>query len=134
MSKPCGECTECCTGNLDVEVWGHKATYGTPCYFLNKLEVQGCAIYDQGRPPVCTEYICTWKTEDGWPIEMRPDLCGIIVDQPRSKDRLMYRLSVFKQTPYYNTARKFLNEQLHAAHTVTEYRLYNRKQNGSKKT
>ena len=38
---------------------------------------KGCAIHDQNRPDVCTQFQCYWK-ESTWSEKLRPDKCGAI--------------------------------------------------------
>lgn len=75
----CGECTECCTGCLRADIHGHTMKPGTPCFFLNKLEVRGCSIYED-RPKLCVKYKCEWLKQANWPKNLQPKVCGIIVD------------------------------------------------------
>ena len=75
----CGECTECCTGALHANIYGHQMKPGTPCFFLNKLEVHNCSIYGN-RPSFCASYKCEWLKQANWPKNLQPKVCGIIVD------------------------------------------------------
>jgi len=37
----------------------------------------GCAIHDQARPDICTQFHCYWQVS-GWGEDLRPDNCGVI--------------------------------------------------------
>ena len=78
QKRPCGGCTACCTIFTVVEL--SKARH-TPCQHLC---AGGCAIHDQPRPAVCTDFYCEWAEEGDWSDDLRPDKCGIIyVSQAR---------------------------------------------------
>lgn len=82
--KQCGECVACCAGTLSAKVHKHYIGPGLSCFYLNKLEVNGCSIYDW-RPEVCSKYRCKWLVDLDWPKELRPDVCGVIVDEQGSE-------------------------------------------------
>ena len=69
--RSCGKCRLCCKA-FPVPAFDKPA--GVWCRHACD---KGCAIYDQGRPPVCTDFRCLWL--DGALSEkMRPDKCGCI--------------------------------------------------------
>lgn len=72
--KPCGECTECCDGNLIGKSYGNDFYKNKPCIFLVNKK---CSIY-KNRPQVCRSFQCAW-TQNLLDDDMRPDKCGIIV-------------------------------------------------------
>lgn len=41
---------------------------------------KGCRIYND-RPVSCAGYACAWLFAAAWPANLRPDRCGVIVDQ-----------------------------------------------------
>lgn len=83
--KSCGECKECCTGALKVEVKNFIVEKGKNCPFLNKKETdKGCSIYSE-RPGQCIKYQCWWKLNDDIPDFMRPDISKILVTNKTAK-------------------------------------------------
>ena len=70
-SRPCGECTACCTA---LEVSELKKPVGKPCHLLCET---GCGVYPE-RPPSCKAYICGWKMGFGLQ-DQRPDKIGIVM-------------------------------------------------------
>lgn len=88
MTKPCGECKECCRGPLKLEVKGCFVGKGKPCPHVDILADKGCTIYDE-RPKVCVDYECWWKMNDDFPDFMRPDKSNIIITDRHLKG-IMY--------------------------------------------
>lgn len=70
--KPCNGCTACCVLFTVPEMDKPRAT---PC---KHLCVNGCAIHDQPRPALCTDFSCCWREEPSWGEELRPDRNKII--------------------------------------------------------
>jgi hypothetical protein len=71
--RECGECTACCTW-LNGDAYGYEFGGGKSCKYLCG---SGCSIHEK-RPEVCAKYFCAWAQEL-FPLEMRPDKCGILV-------------------------------------------------------
>jgi len=80
--RECGECNECCSGTLSVDIYGKFADKGIPCHFLAKMNTpqKRCTIYPN-RPDVCVNYRCEWVKDDSTNIPewMRPDLSKVII-------------------------------------------------------
>jgi hypothetical protein len=77
--RSCGTCTRCCELVPVKEL--NKASF-TPCrHELGLFAIRpGCAIYPV-RPHGCRSWKCLWLKDDTWPDELRPDRCGIVVDE-----------------------------------------------------
>jgi hypothetical protein len=70
----CGDCRECCIAYPllpDERYWPDGKRAGTPCKFLGN----GCAIHDQPRPSVCTDFKCSYLKGV---VPERPDQNGVI--------------------------------------------------------
>ena len=67
----CGGCTACCVQYCLPEL---NKPARVPCQHLCET---GCSLHDQPRPQVCAEFTCGYLLTR-WPLEMRPDNCGII--------------------------------------------------------
>lgn len=90
MSAPsnlCGGCTACCRV---LEVPALPKAAGVECPFCDGA---GCVIYPD-RPSACRNYRCGWLSSQivaasmdmahhAMGAELRPDRCGVIVDQRR---------------------------------------------------
>ena len=70
--RQCNECTACCEGSLNTQVFEHEIYPGKPCHFLT---AKGCGIYDKRPYEPCQRYKCAWLLDDGtkFPEWMRPD-------------------------------------------------------------
>jgi hypothetical protein len=73
--RDCGECQMCCwiycipeMGKLGRTDCKHQCA-------------KGCAIHDQPRPSMCTDFVCCWAQLDWWPEELRPDKCHVVFTQ-----------------------------------------------------
>jgi hypothetical protein len=75
LSKSCGDCTACCSGNLSGEAHGHKFYKGRPCFFVRKT---GCSIYEDRPENPCKSFRCGYLVHPFFPEWMRPDQCGVI--------------------------------------------------------
>lgn len=75
--RECGSCTECCHLMAVSEI-------GKPvfkwCQFCDKSV--GCKIYDN-RPHSCRGFQCLWLKDMSIPDEMRPDRCGVMLEDLR---------------------------------------------------
>lgn len=71
--RVCGGCKLCCYVYPLPEF--AKRT-GTWC---KHICAAGCAIHDQPRPPVCTDFKCLWLLCPAIPSRYRPDQIGIVV-------------------------------------------------------
>lgn len=74
VNRQCGECTKCCEGWLAATVYDHLMGKGSPCFYLDGH----CTIYED-RPDVCRKYSCSWRTEDIFPMWMKPSIVGVII-------------------------------------------------------
>lgn len=70
--KACNGCTACCVLFTVPEMDKPRKT---PC--KHQCD-KGCAIHDQSRPAICTEFHCCWCVEPSWGEELRPDRNNII--------------------------------------------------------
>ena len=85
--RSCGDCTLCCKLLSITELEKPIGKWCPHCEIG-----KGCKIYDC-RPQSCREFTCLWldqeewKPEDRWPVEARPDRCGVVLftlpDQPQ---------------------------------------------------
>jgi hypothetical protein len=76
--KSCDGCTLCCRLIAVAEI-------GLPSFTRCQHErsfpyagTPGCAVYDR-RPQSCRVWSCQYLLE-GWPDDLRPDRCGVVVD------------------------------------------------------
>jgi len=69
--RDCGECQVCCWLYCIPEL---DKPPRTNC---KHQCASGCAIHEQPRPPICTDFVCCWKKLD-WPEELRPDKCHVV--------------------------------------------------------
>ncbi len=70
--RSCKGCTACCVVFTVVDM--DKPSH-TPCQHICE---RGCAIHDEPRPSMCTDFLCNWVTHPDWGEELRPDKCGIV--------------------------------------------------------
>jgi hypothetical protein len=70
--RTCGPCQQCCWQYVIPELDKPRRTN---CKYQCAA---GCAIHDQVRLPICTDFECCWKQFDWWPEGLRPDLCRVI--------------------------------------------------------
>lgn len=79
-ARTCGGCTACCE-IVPVKEIGLKA-YTRCQHARDAMHVKGpgCAIYAE-RPYSCRSWSCLWLKTPGLPPELRPDRCGIVVDE-----------------------------------------------------
>lgn len=78
--RPCGECSECCKGQLLGHSYGNPFGKGKKCIFLVK---ENCSIYES-RPETCRKYQCAWS-QGILDIDMRPDIVGLMVSVENDK-------------------------------------------------
>ena len=78
--RRCGECTACCEGHLQGEVYGHPFYLGRPCHFMKP---GGCSIYPYRPMEPCVNFNCVWLTEDILPAWFRPDKSNVIVTREK---------------------------------------------------
>lgn len=76
-ARTCGECTKCCEGWLQTEIYGHPVHRGQPCFYVERR----CTIYEQRPSYPCREYNCYWVESDELPLWMKPTLSGVIVSE-----------------------------------------------------
>ncbi len=74
--RTCGECTACCEGHLEGQVYGHHFYLGRPCHFMKP---GGCSIYPDRPAEPCKRFKCLWLSEDFLPAWFRPDKSNVIV-------------------------------------------------------
>ena len=70
--RSCGECQMCCWIYCVPEMdkpGRSNCKHQCP---------NGCAIHEQPRPPICTDFVCCWAHYDWWPEELRPDKCHVV--------------------------------------------------------
>ena len=127
--NPCGDCTACCEGWLRGDVHGVIMEPGTPCTFLNKLCVEGCAIY-KDRPKMCKDYSCVYLTFD-LDESFRPNECGFIMTTRKKTDKSKRYISVelIRNVEYndFITKMNYVCDKLNLMYCVKEYfgrRLY----------
>lgn len=72
QTRRCGDCKLCCYVYPIPELAKRRRTW---CRYACP---QGCAIHDQERPPVCTEFKCMWLAMPTIPERFRPDRIGCV--------------------------------------------------------
>lgn len=83
LQRGCNECTECCKGWLEANIYGKSMHRGKPCFYLD----DGCSIYDNRPQDPCVEYACAWLEEpENFPAWMKPSKSGVIVTHMTSSD------------------------------------------------
>jgi Fe-S-cluster containining protein len=107
--RPCEECTACCDGFLNHEVYGRKLGNGIPCYYLVEKK---CTIY-KDRPRICSSYQCAWS-QHLLPEWMRPDKSGLLVNVEIDKNEKQF-LKVIEmreiiEYDIYNEIEKFTKQ------------------------
>lgn len=75
VDRSCDACSECCKGPFSINIYGHTAYRGKPCFYLQK----NCSIYETRPVDPCQTYKCHWLASDDLPMWMRPDMCKAIV-------------------------------------------------------
>ncbi len=88
--RSCDGCTKCCEGWLVANIYGFEMnpTDGA-CKFLAK---HGCGIYPI-REPLCKNFQCDWKENTRIPLNMKPDISGVIIMSKR-KNNFIYQTMV----------------------------------------
>ena len=77
--RSCGECSKCCEGWLEGDIFGRRMYPGVNCFFLEKGE-RGCTIYESRPLDPCRNYRCAWLDEvDGIPAWLKPNLSDVII-------------------------------------------------------
>src|SRR3954462_6208588 len=78
--RNCGGCTGCCHVVAVKEI-GLPPFTGCP-HLRTVLDAKGpgCGIYAE-RPYSCRSWRCLWLQSEQWPDELRPDRCGVVVDE-----------------------------------------------------
>jgi hypothetical protein len=78
--RGCNGCTGCCHV-VAVKELGLASFTGCP-HLRTVLDAKGpgCGIYTD-RPYSCRSWRCMWLRSEDWPEELRPDRCGIVVDE-----------------------------------------------------
>lgn len=85
-SRPCGECTACCTVLRLTKLDGFAKAEGECC----RHEEGGCRIYPS-RPKTCKNFMCSWKS--GYlPEDLRPDRSGFLM-YPRLTNGMFWLLA-----------------------------------------
>lgn len=82
MTRECGDCTRCCEGWLNADIYGKKMYEGKPCHYL----CNGCTIYEDRPKDPCKEYHCEWLTNQDFPEWMKPNLSNVIVTKKEAED------------------------------------------------
>lgn len=116
--RTCGDCHECCIHYRVPEM--NKPAF-TPCEHLCKA---GCAIHDQPRPPICTEFLCYWMQNDKWGDELRPDRnriifrkCHFVPDRYGTPHRLLLG-NLRESTAQYRRENRRLLDRLERSNIV----------------
>ena len=73
-ARECNGCTMCCEGWLAAEALGKRFFPGQPCHWVG---CSGCTVYEN-RPPVCSDFICSWKQGHFLPEWFKPNVANII--------------------------------------------------------
>lgn len=76
ISRECGNCTACCEGWLEGEIYGYKMFRGRPCHFLG---CDRCSIYEQRPEKPCRQFNCVWLVNADVPEWMKPELSKVII-------------------------------------------------------
>ncbi len=71
-ARVCGPCTLCC------QFFAVPETGKPTGQWCDHCGATGCAIH-RTRPPSCRNFECFWLLDEGFPEDLRPDLCGIVV-------------------------------------------------------
>lgn len=84
----CGECTECCelfhvdskkaTGGNIIEAIIIDSPAGELCGYCEKNV--GCKVHEE-RPKICRDFFCAYAQHEKAPVDLRPDVCGIIFEK-----------------------------------------------------
>ncbi len=86
----CDGCTACCE-HLDIP-WMDSPS-GSLC---KECTGSACGVWDTA-PLDCKTYNCVYVQQDRAPIELRPDLCGVIFE--KLSHNLMFGLMFKRQIP-----------------------------------
>lgn len=76
QERSCGDCTKCCEGWLSADIYGQELKVGSPCRYLKAS--QGCSIYSEGRPQICSSFKCVWLEDSSVPDWVKPSVSGVI--------------------------------------------------------
>lgn len=71
--RPCSTCTSCCYTHEVPEL--SKPAF-QKCEHSTGV---GCSIY-ANRPASCRKFQCVWTFASWVPVELRPDLCHVVLD------------------------------------------------------
>lgn len=105
--RECNGCKHCCYLFVVPEMNKPMKEYCKHCCD------QGCAIHDQERPPICTDFLCCWaKHPNIIPEEFRPDRCGIIFRTSIYKGIVHLRAIAGSEFAFYKPKNKELIENL----------------------
>lgn len=83
MTRECGDCTRCCEGWLNAEIYDMKMYQGKPCHYLGKK----CTIYDNRPENPCKSYTCEWLTNEDFPEWLKPNISNVIVTKKETEDK-----------------------------------------------
>ncbi len=113
--RDCGICQLCCWlyPVPEMDKPGH-----TNC--KHQCE-QGCAIHDQDRPPICTDFCCCWSYFDWWPVELRPDKCNLIFTRQGFLPNGKYFFVAARTNPYAhmrNYVRNWVDRLVRRGHII----------------
>lgn len=93
--RQCGDCTKCCEGWLEADIYGHKMFPGQSCHFLEK-GCNGCTIYSQRPQDPCKEYSCEWlDNSENFPEWLKPSNSGVIITKripPEGEEHAIYHV------------------------------------------
>tara|TARA_R110001606_G_scaffold338829_1_gene486884 strand:- start:2643 stop:3065 length:423 start_codon:yes stop_codon:yes gene_type:complete len=90
-NRECGDCTQCCQGNLVLKIFDQRWT-GRPCQFVGE---KGCTIYKDRPKDPCKDFKCGWlgDTDYVFPEWMKPDKSGLIL-MWKKRNSIPYLLAV----------------------------------------
>lgn len=80
MTRGCGGCTGCCHVVAVKEIGLPSFTRCPHLTTVLDAKGPGCGIYAD-RPYSCRSWRCMWLRSEPWPDDLRPDRCGIVVDE-----------------------------------------------------
>jgi hypothetical protein len=81
MNRNCNNCTACCEGWLDGNIYGYEMYPGKSCHFMGVGE---CKIYDQRPERPCKSFKCAWLNDQNgviFPDWLYPKSSKIIITE-----------------------------------------------------
>jgi Fe-S-cluster containining protein len=59
-----------------ADIYGQELKVGSPCRYLKAG--QGCSIYSEKRPQICSSFKCVWLEDASVPDWIKPETSGMI--------------------------------------------------------